>query len=84
MTSHAGEETAQRLFIANPQAAITGAPLPPQPEPTGLWDDEPLKFNARRYSAERPRTPAGRPSATGDNEGFKSMPRGFWSRIFSR
>jgi protein-tyrosine phosphatase len=84
VASHAGDETAQRLFVANPQAAITGAPLPPQPEPTGLWEDEPLKFDARRYSAERPRGPSDRASATADKEGLKSLPRGFWSRIFSR
>jgi protein-tyrosine phosphatase len=80
---HAGEETAQRLFVANPQAAVAGALLPPQPEPSGLWDHEPLKFDPRRYAAERPPS-SDRASATADNHGFKSMSRGFWSRIFSR
>lgn len=84
VTSHAGEEMAQRLFVSNPQAVIAGEPLPPQPEPTGLWENERLKFDARRYSAERPAAPSDRASETGGDKGFKSMPRGFWSRIFSR
>jgi protein-tyrosine phosphatase len=84
VTRHASEETAQRLFVMNPQAAIAGEPLPPQPDPTGLWDNVPLKFNARHYAAERPPAPPDQTSATGDKEVFKSIPRGFWSRIFSR
>src|SRR3954454_19595402 len=44
VTEHAGAETAQRLFIDNPRAAMEGRQLPAQPEPIGLWDDEPLKI----------------------------------------
>ncbi len=84
VTSRAGAETAQRLFVSNPQAAITGAPLPPQPEPTGLWDNEPLNFDSRRYVAELAPAPPEQASRTRDDERFKSLSRGFWSRIFLR
>lgn len=46
----AGEETARRLCVTNPQAAVEGAEWPDQPEPVGLQDHIPLKFNARRIA----------------------------------
>ena len=39
VASRAGAETAERLFRSNPLAAVKGTPLPPQPEPVGLWDE---------------------------------------------
>jgi protein-tyrosine phosphatase len=35
-----GEETARRLCVDNPKAAFYGEPMPPQPEPAGLYSDE--------------------------------------------
>jgi protein-tyrosine phosphatase len=40
LASRFGQDTADRLCIHNPRAAFDGAPLPPQPEPIGLYDDE--------------------------------------------
>ena len=42
-----GEETARRLFVTNPRAAVEGAPLPAQSEPIDLY--EPLEFRAGKH-----------------------------------
>ena len=70
----AGEETAQRLFVTNPQAAITGSAWPEQPEPSGIWDDEPRRYDPRRYAK------SSRSSFVG-NGGQK---RGFLSRLLGK
>jgi len=70
-----GEETAHRLCVTNPQAAVMGARWPEQPEPTGLWESVPLKFNANKIS-ESSRKSAGKPKKPGD----KSL----WDRLFAR
>jgi len=73
--SQAGEETARRLYVTNPQAAIEGTAWPEQPEPIGLWEDEPLKFNTRRpYKGPRPES-----STNG-----KSPKRGLWARLLGK
>jgi protein-tyrosine phosphatase len=80
----AGAEVAQRLCVTNPQAAVQGVPLPEQPEPVGLWDDEPLKFNLSHfktnsnYSTVRPNS-----GKNGDRSGVNQR-KGFWSRLFVR
>ena len=76
MAKRSGEETARRLCVTNPQAAVEGAKWPAQPEPVGLWENVPLKIDPKRYGASRkppndkntPRTGAG----------------GFWDRLFAR
>jgi len=68
---HAGEETARRLYVTNPQAAIEGRALPEQPEPVGL-DDESFKFNA----GTGPRQASSR-----NGDGQK---RSFWARLFGK
>jgi protein-tyrosine phosphatase len=80
----AGVETAQRLFIDNPRAALEGASWPRQPEPVGLWEHVPLKFDpnqvprlSRRSSAQSRMGP--------ETLNDESEPgKGFWGRIFGR
>jgi len=76
-----GEETAQRLFVTNPRAAGAAAKWPEQPEPKGLWEKEPLRFNERSAAARDKVKRAARPPADGNG----AEPRkGFWSRLFAR
>ena len=43
-----GEETAPSQALRDQSAGrCTGARWPEQPEPTGLWESVPLKFNAK-------------------------------------
>ncbi len=45
-----GVETAQRLCVSNPQAAVEGARWPPQPEMVGLRERVPMRFHAKQFS----------------------------------
>lgn len=73
----AGYETARRLFADNPQAAVEGVPLPEQPEPLGLRENEPLKFELKNYSEDSSPRVARRAGIKMENG--KS---GFWKRLF--
>jgi len=75
VAGRAGEETAKRLCVTNPWAAVEGAEWPEQPEALGLWEHVPLKFNARRY-ADSTRV-AGKAAP-------KTGARRFWDRLFVR
>jgi protein-tyrosine phosphatase len=77
VAAKAGEETARRLYVTNPWAAVQGARWPAQPEPVGLWDGPPLKFEAKA-SGEKRRSNGSRKKDT------DSEKKGFWSRLFSR
>jgi protein-tyrosine phosphatase len=74
-----GEETARRLCVTNPQAAVQGAKWPAQPEPKGLWENLPLKIDPRRYATNL--EPAG--SRNGEDASTTGL-RGFWGRLFAR
>ena len=78
VTQWAGMETAQRLFVSNPHAAVDGAPWPPQPEPIGLWENVPLKFDAKTLAKSRKPRPPKRVKPDGTER------KSFWSRLLSR
>jgi protein-tyrosine phosphatase len=65
-----GTETAERLCTTNPRAAVEGAPWPEQPEPVGLLERVPLRFEVPSAAASK---------APKDGEIDK---RGFWKRLF--
>jgi protein-tyrosine phosphatase len=84
VVQRAGEETARRLCVTNPQAAVEGARWPAQPEPVGLWQNIPLKFNAKRYSeGPKPAPRKSRPEKTVTDEP-KTSGKSFWGRLFAR
>lgn len=69
-----GTETAQRLCVDNPKAAVEGAAWPAQPEAVGLLERIPLTFDPQRSAPEKISEKKGK---KGDEK------RGFWSRLFS-
>jgi hypothetical protein len=84
VSNKVGEETARRLCTANPQAAVEGIPFPDQPEPVGLWERVPLKFDPSRYrsSSKSSSRKAGKPKPEVDE--VQANGRGFWDRLFAR
>jgi protein-tyrosine phosphatase len=76
VAQHAGEETAQRLCVTNPQAAVEGARWPAQPEPEGLREREPLGFDVKKFSSGK----AKRRKSGAQEPGGK----GFWAHLFGR
>jgi protein-tyrosine phosphatase len=77
VANRVGEETARRLCLTNPQAAVEGASWPEQPEPSGLRECVPLKFNARRVSAEKFDVSASRRT-------LRESAKRLWDKILSR
>jgi protein-tyrosine phosphatase len=79
-----GVETAQRLFLSNPRAALEGATWPRQPEPVGLWEYVPLKFDPNLIPRVTKRQPnkSSKPPETPTDESTPS--KGFWGRIFGK
>ncbi|HLY40131.1 MAG TPA: CpsB/CapC family capsule biosynthesis tyrosine phosphatase [Terracidiphilus sp.] len=72
-----GEENARRLCVTNPRAAVEGTKWPAQPEPLGLWENQPLKFDAKSGSKHRYANGNAKPAENGAKKGF-------WSRLLSR
>lgn len=80
VAKRAGEETARRLCVTNPQAAVAGAPWPAQPEPVGLWDRVPLKFHAKRFAPATRKNEVTEPGS----DHPKAVRPGFLKRLFAR
>jgi protein-tyrosine phosphatase len=75
VVGRAGEETARRLCVTNPRAAVDGAEWPQQPEALGLLENVPLKFNVRRYAESE---------GGSGKAALKGSARRFWDRLFAR
>lgn len=71
-----GIETAERLLITNPRAAVEGAAWPVQPEPEGLWDGVPLTFEVKPSGKKK--------SSSSSGNGKSGEKKGFWSRLIPR
>lgn len=71
VVEHAGEETARRLYIDNPYAAMEGHALPAQPEPIGVEGAQ-VKFRSGKSSARTSPRNGSRPK------------RSLWARLLRR
>jgi protein-tyrosine phosphatase len=76
VANRAGVETAERLCVSNPRAAVDGVDFPEQPEPIGLWEYVPLKFHANKFAAS--------PHKKSHKEGSAAGRPGFFRRLFGR
>jgi hypothetical protein len=78
VAKRAGVETAERLCVTNPFAAVEGAPWPQQPEPIGLWEHVPMKFRTKKFAGPPRRDADPGNDAPGSGKG------GFFKRLFGR
>jgi protein-tyrosine phosphatase len=76
VAARAGEETAQRLCVTNPQAVVDGVKWPAQPDPVGLWEYVPLKFDAGKNLSAK--------SWQKRHDAAETGKIGLWARMFGR
>ena len=79
----AGTETADRLFVGNPRAAVDGAEWPVQPEPIGLLENVPLSFDKKAFARKKALREKEEKKRAKKAAGVPEK-SGFWSRLFSR
>jgi protein-tyrosine phosphatase len=79
-----GEETARRLCITNPRAAVEGARFPDQPEPVGLKDNVPLKFDGSRFRHKAAKTTSGGAQPDGSSTAARTGIRGIWDTLVGK
>jgi protein-tyrosine phosphatase len=80
-----GEETARRLCITNPQAAVEGALIPEQPEPVGLQEGIPLKFDVSRFRHKSAaKTGPNRARSNGQSAQRRTGIRGLWDALVGK
>jgi protein-tyrosine phosphatase len=84
VTQRAGEETARRLCLINPRAALEGSIWPVQPDPVGLRKHVPLKFNAKKYADDPEPAPRKTVPSKSAEDPPKTGTRSLWDRLFSR
>jgi protein-tyrosine phosphatase len=80
----AGQETAQRLCVANPMAALQGTAMPEQPVPEGLWEHVPMRFDATRRPPKPKKTPDRTEPAKDEAQQPANNLKGLWNRLFER
>jgi hypothetical protein len=80
----AGQETAQRLCVANPRAALEGAAMPEQPVAEGLWEHVPMRFDATRRPPKSKKTPDPTQPAQDEAQQPATNRKGLWNRLFAR
>jgi len=78
----AGTETAERLCVTNPLAAVEGAKWPQQAEPLGLWEIEPMKSDRMRVTSKSKSTRSGINRPKNGQDAPDQGERGFWKRLF--
>ncbi len=84
VSARAGEETARRLCESNPLAAVEGRPWPEQLEPIGLWEHEPLAFDAQRFAGRSRESRPPKDNHAGWPDPPRTGLRGLWDRLFAR
>ena len=80
----AGRETAERLCLTNPRAALEGSAMPEQPVPEGLWEHVPMKFDATRRLPKTKKSPDPTQPANDEAEQPATNLKGLWNRLFAR
>jgi protein-tyrosine phosphatase len=80
----AGEDTAARLCISNPRAVVDGIKFPAQPEPIGLWKNQPLKFDPSRVPPSPKPAPVKVKPQDDEQAASPETLKGLWNRLFVR